>query len=228
MAKTLRRRKKDRRRMTRSNDRQQQAQVTATLLEKLGNPTWDLLLVGDGSGGDWEKACGWASCLVDKATHGRRFFYGAMDCGSVNFAEAMPYIQALNWFDNNFGRERLKTTGFLNVHILTDSQVIARMGNQTMAKDEPIPRTHALLWGALTELRRLGYICQFHWAPRMSTKWNQSADLIAGLCRKEVQAALAPDYAPGEIAARAAHAIESLVFYDPHTGLPLSAYTLPL
>ncbi len=183
--------------------------------------------MGDGSGSGWAKACGWGAILIDNRDR-RRFFYGAMDCGSVNFAESMPYIQALTWYDNHHGKEILEQIGYLNVHILTDSQVIATWGNKAMLPEggDP-PRKQLALWAGMRELRRVGYHCVFHWAPRMTTELNWAADLLAGLSRREVEQAIAPEYIiGGDPATRAANAIGNLVFHDPETGLRLDPYRL--
>lgn len=197
------------------------------ILQRLGNPRWDILIVGDGSGSGWANACGWAATIIDKATQGRRFFYGGMDCGSVNFAESMPYIQAMTWYDNHHGKKMLDELGFLNVHILTDSQVIAQWGNRAMQSEGELPRKQMALWAAARELRRVGYHCTFHWAPRLTTGLNWAADIMAGISRLAVTAALDPAYISGDNpAVRAANAIGNLVFYDPETGRPLDPYTI--
>ncbi len=202
-------------------------ELLSQVMQRLGNPKWDIFIVGDGSGSGWEHACGWAATLIDNRER-RRFFYGAADCGSVNFAESMPYGQALTWYDNLFGKDILDEIGYLNVHILTDSQVIANWGNRAMALDggDP-PRKQLAFWAGMRELRRVGYHCVFHWAPRMTTELNWAADLMAGLTRREVMLAANPAYiSGGDYATRAANAVANLVFCDPETGRPLNPYEL--
>lgn len=203
-------------------------ELISQVLQRIGNPKWDLFLVGDGSGSGWAQACGWAATIVDRATTARRFFYGAMDCGSVNFAESMPYIQALTWFDEHYGKDRLRELGYLNVVILTDSQVVAQWGNRAMATEHAdIPRKQLALYAGMRELRRVGYQCAFHWAPRMTTELNWAADLMAGLTRRSVIDAMDPAYIAGaDPAIRAANAVGNLVFYDPETQQRLDPYGL--
>lgn len=198
------------------------------VMERLNNPAWDLFIVGDGSGSGWAHACGWACTLIDRRQQARRFFYGAMDCGSVNFAESMPYIQALTWYDNNFGKEALESVGFLRVIILTDSQVIAQWGNRAMQPEvADVPRKQLMIWAAMRELRRVGYHCEFRWAPRMTTELNWAADLMAGLTRQAVIDAFDPKNVAGaDPAIRAANAVDNLVFYDPETGTRLDPYSI--
>lgn len=200
-------------------------QLLAQVLNKMGNPAWDLLLVGDGSGSGWNHACGWAATLIDNRHQSRRFFYGGMDCGSVNFAESMPYIQALTWYDTHYGKKMLQSLSFLQVHVLTDSQVIATWGNRAFNHEAALPRKQLALWSVMRSLSKVGYRCQFHWAPRQTTELNWAADLMAGLSRAEVMKAADPAYVRGDShAARAANAINNLVFHDPETGLPLNPY----
>ena len=210
-----------------AQDRNEQALLSA-VIQRIGNPPWDLLVIGDGSGSGWNEACGWACTLISNHQQLRRFFYGAMDCGSINLAEAMPYLQSLTWYDVHHGKERLKALGYLRVHILTDSQVTANWGNQAMSGEyaEP-PRKLLAFYAGIRELRRVGYHCTFHWAKRLTTELNWAADLIAGLSRKEIIKAGNPAYVSGaDHAARAANALGNMVFYDPHTGDALNPYLL--
>ena len=199
----------------------------SAIIQRIGNPRWDVLIVGDGSGSGWAQACGWAATLIDNRRQARRFFYGGMDCGSVNFAEAMPYVQSLTWYDHHYGKESLEQVGFLNVHILTDSQVIAQWGTRAQQSEGDLPRKMLAIWATMREYRRLGYHCTYHWAPRLTTTLNWAADIMAGICRREVTAAFDPAYIAGaDHAIRAANAIGNLVFHDPETGLRLDPYQL--
>ena len=179
--------------------------------------TWDLLIVGDGSGSGWEYGCGWGTVLF--ARHNpilRRFFYGGMVCGSVNLAESMPYLQALTWYDNAHGKRRLSEAGLLRVHVLTDSQTVALWGNRATGPVSRLPRKQLAIWAAMRELRRVGYQPTFHWAPRSTTAANVLADLIAGLSRGAVIQAGNPGSVSGETYGdRAARALENLHLADP-------------
>src|SRR5688572_22541252 len=75
------------------------AELLQAVLQRTGISLWDVFIVGDGSGCKWDAGCGWSGILVDRETRGRKLFAGAATVGSVNFAEAMPYCQALNWYD---------------------------------------------------------------------------------------------------------------------------------
>lgn len=200
----------------------QEQELLGAIIHRLGIRQWDLLLVGDGSGSGWAQSCGWASVLIDRnnllgRVAARRFFYGAMNQGSVNIAEAMPYLQALQWYDVHFGKEMLKTRGLLQVHVLTDSQTIAHWGTQAMTNEVALPRKCLVIWAAMRELRRLGYHITMHWAPRMTTQLNWASDLVAGLSRTHIKDALGITIDP-TIAIRAAQALDHVVFKNPSVG----------
>jgi hypothetical protein len=148
-----------------------------------------------------------------------------MNYGSVNFAETMPYLHAMNWYDmDGGGHDKLKQLGMIDVHIITDSQVIARWGT-TAAGNEELPWKHVGFWAGIRELRRLGYRFTFHWAPRCDSLLNWAADLIAGLARREMMKVF-NDANMEALAIRAAYAIERVQFADPVTGEPISPYHL--
>lgn len=157
------------------------------LLDATGIVSWDLLLVGDGSGSGWDGACGWATALVDNNQKLGRFYHGGMNLGSVNLAEQMPYMQAmLHWLNACEGRELIKRRGVLQVHIVTDSETVAKHGSQASDFDQPLPRTQYPLWAAWREMIREGFQFQFHWAPRASSTFNIACDCIASMARRSV------------------------------------------
>lgn len=185
-----------------------------------------MLLVGDGSGNASDKACGWAGILIDMQTRGRRVSYGAVNQGSINFAEMMPYLQLLTWFDQYHGKARLENRGSLRVHIVTDSQVVANWGAAAMSPTSLTPRKQGPYWAAMRYLRSLGYLCEFHWAPRQTTELNWAADLIAGLARAAVLDLPGDLHISSQtVGQRAAEAIGNLDFKSPD-GTPLDVYEL--
>jgi hypothetical protein len=204
---------------------EQDAVLLQHVLQRAGIADWDVLIVGDGSGNQWELPCGWAYVLIDRATRGRRCDWGGMSAGSINFAETMPYLHALNWYDQHGGgKERLKQQGTLKVHIITDSQVIARWGTQANGAEE-LPRKHAILFGGMRELRRLGYIFTFHWAPRLDSRFNWLADLLAGLSRRSFLGQIHPGR-DETLAQQAMLALGQLQFQDPTTQEAINLYGL--
>lgn len=157
------------------------------LLQELGITTWDVLLIGDGSGTGWDSPAGWAVVLIDKPTRGRKLFYGAVNHGSINFAEGAPYFQALLWYHHFHGRDRLRRQGQLHVHVLTDSQVTTQHGQQANQLAADLPRANSPIWAGVREFVRLGYQLEFHWRPRKSSQLNELADRFAGEARRQLQ-----------------------------------------
>lgn len=172
---------------TRSDPEALRVESLRALLARLEITSWDLLIVGDGSGSRWDRACGWASVLIERLSGSRRVFYGAANPGSVNYAECQPYFQALTWYDHHHGERRLREAGLLRVVVLTDSQVVANWGKAATTPGQPLPRPHAAVWAGFAEWRRLGYVFDFRWAPRESSGLNWAADQISRLSRLAVE-----------------------------------------
>jgi hypothetical protein len=185
--------------------------VLNALVTRLNIPyTWDVIIAGDGSGNAWNQPCGWSGILVDRMYRGRQLFFGGANLGSVNFAEAMPYLTALTWYDANVGKRLLKQLGSLRVHIITDSQVVAHWGTKACQIGEELPRRQIHTWATIREYRRLGYLFRFHWAERMSSGFNWACDLVAGLARVHTRDALAAG--EGDFTAKALTAITNVQF----------------
>jgi len=148
---------------------------------------YDLLLVGDGSGSTWDKPCGWCCVLVD----GGRWYckYGASNCGSINVTELEPYLKTMLWYSKTLGRvrhdelRRLYPTELkmLQVHIVTDCDVIANQGNGTMST-----KSNPELWLAFNHIRRLGYDFKFHWVPRNIVNLNDWCDRVSKGMRRKI------------------------------------------
>jgi len=157
------------------------------MLARLRISQWDLALIGDGSGSSWMHGCGWAGVLIDRFTKGRRLFYGGMNVGSINLAELMPYMHALSWYHENFGRDRLKRAdhGVLHVHIITDSQVICQHGSKINAGQNPSSNRSA--WACMAQFIKEGYILHYHHIPRCTVALNVVADKVAGVSRLTLQ-----------------------------------------
>lgn len=162
----------------------------------IGNPSWDVLLVGDGSGTGWDTGCGWACTLISRL-HGyqRRVFWGAANCGSVNFAEAAPYLQALAWYDQAVGREFLHSHQQINCLIVTDSQITAQCGQAATRLDVQagdLPRVNLSIWAAVRAYVSIGYAFQWHWQPREQSALNHLSDFVSKLSRVSLQNADLP------------------------------------
>lgn len=147
------------------------------LLREMNIPDWDIAVIGDGSGNTWDKPCGWSCVLVDRQTRGRKLFYGGMNVGSNYVAEAMPYLHALMWYDQDSGRGRIEKFGLQRVALVTDSEALFR------GLSSPTPHALKIFWGAWNELKRLGYHIEPRWLRRSTIRLNSLADLIAGKSR---------------------------------------------
>ncbi len=141
---------------------------------------WDLIIVGDGSGSSWKREAGWASISIEKATMERRTWYGAMNCGTVNFAEMMAYIQPLNWYTSKEIDRRSKTkqqVQFPKVHIFTDSKYCADVASNN-SNFGNIRKNYAL-WNVFLSFSRAGILLHWHWIPRGSVDLNSLADQMS-------------------------------------------------
>jgi hypothetical protein len=153
---------------------------------------WDLCLVGDGSGNSWKNGCGWACVLVDRVSQWQSPFFGGMSAGSISLAEFMPYFQALSFYHHEFGRERLKFRGRLQVHVITDSQVISQHGNQVADPRNALPKTQQAMWAGMREFGTMGYEFHYHWARRSTSVLNKYVDLLSVMGRKSMQELTSP------------------------------------
>jgi hypothetical protein len=149
--------------------------------------TWDVLIIGDGSGSWWDGACGWACTLIDRHLDRRRVFYGALSTGSIAIAEMLPTVHAMLWYDQFHGKARKSQLGrsTLEVHVVTDNDATAghwetltknTHGAQKLRRKRP-------LWNVLIQLERGGYIFHFHWVARDQIGLNQTADRVSKLSR---------------------------------------------
>lgn len=158
------------------------------ILAQLGVPhgSWDALIVGDGSGTGWSKPCGWASVLVDREGRRRRF-RGAMDAGTSYLAEVIPYVQAIGWYADGPGKEKLKARlaasplGRVSIHIVTDNEIVSKQGNGKAR------RKHGLSWWEMLDsFSEHGYDLHWHWLKRSRLPLNALCDFLAGMCRKSM------------------------------------------
>ena len=136
------------------------------ILEDCMIPSWDVLIIGDGSGSKVDNPCGWSAVLVDRETSARRLFGGHTNAGSTNFAECMPLIQAMSWYDHYYGQTRGSyANSFFNVHIITDSQSVQQAGENASRKGKhsgPL----AFLTAYIVQMQTKQYRFYWHWRPR--------------------------------------------------------------
>lgn len=158
------------------------------MLERFNVTKWDLVLVGDGSGSNWNNEAGWGVVAIEKDSMQRRTFYGAMNKGTVNFAEMMAYLQPLTWYMAEDARRRkeLRSTAPIirNIHIFTDSSYVRNQGDR---KDLGFKKNKAL-WAAFELIHRQGYFLHWHWAERDDISLNTYADQLSKAARRLVKA----------------------------------------
>jgi ribonuclease HI len=142
---------------------------------------WDVVLLGDGSGSNWNREAGWASVSVERVTMERLVWHGAMNKGTVNFAEMMAYLQPLNWLASR-EEDRRKRGGrhrAYRVHVITDSDYCRATGssaNRVLAKNGP-------LWAVFDVFARQGFVLTWHWIPRDGCGLNGYCDRLSKLAR---------------------------------------------
>ena len=152
------------------------------LLERLGIHKYDFLLVGDGSGSQWGFECGWGCVSIDGSTFERRAWHGAMNTGTVNFAEMMAYLQPLCWYVN---REMLNRKQpdypviVRHIHILTDSQYVKNKGSHKNMTSGP----NSALWQIFKQFGSYGMKIHWHWIRRDTVDLNKYADLLSKAAR---------------------------------------------
>lgn len=155
-------------------------EALSQLLKRFRIDPWDLLLIGDGSGSNWDYQCGWGCVSIERVTLERRVWYGAMSHGTVNFAEMMAYLQPLNWYASQ--REQSHEGGSLaikHVHIITDSEYCRQQGESQNLS----PKRNGALWRMFEDYVRRGIILHWHWTPREEVGLNRYADELSKQAR---------------------------------------------
>lgn len=133
------------------------------LLAHLKIDKWDLLLIGDGSGSNWEYGCGWGCVSIERATFKREVWAGSLNRGTVNVAEFMAYVQPLMWYTTQGEKGKFRT-----VHIVTDSQVVAsNKGNGHICRK------------FLDQFLSYGLLIHTHWLERQTINLNEFADIVS-------------------------------------------------
>jgi ribonuclease HI len=152
-----------------------------TLAGQLHLGEYDLLLVGDGSGGDYQGPAGWACVAYDRELKAGIIHAGAVTSGTVNYAELFPYLHAL-WYHSQ--EHRGQNTGSpWQVVVVSDSEVTVRCGNGEYGR-----HANVAWWRALEWYTDNGYALRWHHIRRLTNEWNVVADAIAGAAREQALA----------------------------------------
>ena len=150
------------------------------LAKELHLPDHELLLVGDGSGSVYDRPAGWACVAYDRPKQQTTVHAGALTCGTNNFAELAPYVQALWHHHQDHGQPTPANT---RVALVSDSEVTVRCGNGEYDRN-----ANLCLWAAVEWFKRCGYRLSWRHVRRASIDWNVWADEIAGFMRSLVEA----------------------------------------
>jgi ribonuclease HI len=161
----------------------QENESLENLLERFKITNWDFLIVGDGSGSDSNNSAGWASISIERETGQRLVRYGSVSHGTVNFAEAMAYLQPLTWIANREADRRSKSKlrrRLMNIHILTDSQYCQETGD---GKKHEVNK-NAGLWACIDGFVRQGFAIHWHKIGRETIELNRFADRLSKMARR--------------------------------------------
>ncbi len=135
--------------------------------------SWDLLLVGDGSGTKWNSGIGigWGCISIEKLSFQRVLWYGAANNGTVNIAEAMAYMMPLLYYVGQWKT----TTQPRNVHIVTDSSYVAASGPKSNLPGQELNS----VWDVYRQFARHGVKLHWHWLRRDSIDLNKVVDELS-------------------------------------------------
>ena len=147
------------------------------IAKELSLPEFDLLLIGDGSGTTTQESCGWACVAWNKIADTIDMHSGAMSCGTNNFAELIPYVQAMWHFDQSY--RKIATPGVKGrIEIVSDSEVTVKCGNKEYTR-----KGNACLWGGVEWFENNGYAIHWTHVYRNTNVFSKKCDWFAGETR---------------------------------------------
>ena len=153
-----------------------------TLMEELdATGEFDVLLIGDGSGSKFGHSAGWACVSILRQSWEPRLWAGACNDGTNNLAELAAFLFPLGYFIS----QKRPAGEVLRIHIVTDSEVTARNGQQTTKGVCPAFGTsQGLWWRWIAEAREHGVLLTWHHRPRATLWLNSFADTVSKSARK--------------------------------------------
>ena len=150
------------------------------LILELGLPECQFVLIGDGSGSQWNIGAGW-SCIVNGRVPGwppyRKLLAGAWSAGTNNIAELTAYFQALYFIDATLGkavREKMNRA-VLDVAIVTDSEFVV----DSYRRQQTTTGALAPIWAGIRMFEMRGYTLHFRHVPRLSITQNWATDHVS-------------------------------------------------
>ena len=151
---------------------------------KVADGSWDVLILGDGSGSKWGHAVGFASVMFDRRTRVFRRFYGGLNDGTVNLAEIMAYMAPLTFLSTQAldAKESGMRFKAVSVQIFTDSQYCRDVGT----KGCTMQGKNGLLWECLKSVHRVGVVPHWHWIRRETSPFNSLVDRLSKLSRHAI------------------------------------------
>jgi hypothetical protein len=150
------------------------------LIERFRLINWDAIMVGDGSGSGWSCGAGWGCVIIDSMTRQRKVLWGAANTGTVYLSEIMPYLHGMLWYTakgspGKLRRNLLRSLGRrVQIHIFTDSEAVARCGNNPHSRKDAVA-----LWSALDTFHAHGYDLHFQHIPRSELPLNILTDELS-------------------------------------------------
>lgn len=155
---------------------------------------WDVLIVCDGSANDWENPLGYGSVLLHKGQLERTVICGGANVGTSNVAELMGVFWPLLYLAEQ--RAAVKAQG-CRVHVISDSSyVVNGLNSSTPLLDRKFRANH-LLWAAIHESRRMGFVLKAHHIRRDVIDLNKLCHDLANICRRSLQPVM--DSLPWEV-----------------------------
>lgn len=143
----------------------------------------DYVVFADGSGASFSMGCGYAAVVLDLAEGSRELLFGGLSRGTVNIAESLAVLQALDFLVNKEDNKRAGKAGsrfIKSVHIVTDSQYCQTTGATGKGR---LAKRNVGLWGLFESYARQGLTLHWHHIRRATCGLNVLCDAVAKLAR---------------------------------------------
>lgn len=139
-----------------------------------------MILAGDGSGSGWGLPIGWACTLIERASGGRKRFYGGMNDGTIAVAELVPYVQAMSWYAAHRKGKAGDLPPICRVLVVTDHQAIETEGKALASGAKSlVDVSNRCYWAALLSFERDGFAFDYKHVERATIALNCHADEVS-------------------------------------------------